>query len=365
MRRFHFREMILNVRAVDSEMEGITSEICRESCAALQFILSTLTFAVMSIAWKEPDLTESSHPSWKAPAEGYGLSIVMHGVLLALLSIFTIVDSPFSGNHDLMVNWNTNSLQDALEPDPVQPQEYQPQSGGSQPASVAFLAPAEEEDISAPEVRDADLLAVTSNETFSTSQMAEYVGILSSFGLDGDGDGDGSGDGQGSGFFGKPGSASSFVFVLDRSGSMNHRHIYSGNLTRFQRLKMELIRFIDRLKPHQKFYVIFFDERPLRMPANHLVEATEANKQAFFKWLATVKAGGSTDPRGAIKQAMSLKPDQIYFLSDGEIMEVYRARMMALPAGEWKLNTYAFGEGSERFMRVFADKHKGKFIYIP
>jgi hypothetical protein len=290
--------------------------------------------------------------------------LVIHGGLLGLLALFTFVELSGSGDHDLMMNWNANSLEESLEPDPVQPQEYQPRSGGSQSASVTFLTSPEVETITVPDVEGTALLAPP-DEQLSSAHMSDYVNYLSTFGQGGNGQGDGSGDGEGSGFFGKPGSASSFVFVLDRSTSMRQRHIYSGNLSRFQRLKLELIRFIDRLKPHQKFYVIFFDQQPHRMPANGLVEATEENKEAFFKWLATVKAGGSTDPRGAVKLAMMLKPDRIYFLSDGEIMDVYRARMMELPIGEWKLNTYAFGQGSERFMRVFAEKHRGKYIYIP
>ena len=137
---------------------------------------------------------------------------------------------------------------------------------------------------------------------------------------------------------------------------------YKGNLFR---LKLELIRFIDRLKPHQKFFVIFFDEEVHPMPSNGLLEASAENKEAFLKWLSSVKAGGSTAPRAAVKMAMYLNPDQIYFLSDGEIVEVYRYRMMQLTPGEWKLNRYSFGQGSERFMRVFAEKHEGKYTYIP
>lgn len=318
----------------------------------------------MSIAWNEPDLTESYSPSWITPAEGFGLSLMIHGGLLGLLALFTFVQLPGSGDHDLMMNWNANSLEEALEPDPVQPQEYQPRSGGSQSASVTFLTSPEEETITVPDVEGTALLAPP-DEQLSSAHMSDYVNYLSTFGQGGNGEGDGSGDGQGSGFFGKPGSASSFVFVLDRSTSMRQRHIYSGNLSRFQRLKLELIQFIDGLKPHQKFYVIFFDERPHPMPSKGLIEATDENKEAFFKWLADVKPGGSTDPRAAVNMAMQFRPDQIYFLSDGQIMDVFRAGLMRMPTGQWKLNTYAFGDGSERFMRVFAERHQGKYVYIP
>lgn len=318
----------------------------------------------MATVWNELELPESTRSSWKAPAESYGASTVIHALILGVLSFFTLIENPFSGDHTLTMNWNENSPLESLEPDPVQPQQYQPRSGGSQTTSVAFMASASEVKISVPEVRDSDARAVAEDDV-SSSQLASFVGALSTFGLEGNGTGDGTGDGEGSGFFGNPGTASSFVFVLDRSGSMNARHIHSGELSRFQRLKLELIGFIDRLQPEQKFYVIFFDQKPHPMPADGLVQATEQNKQIFLKWVTGVKADGSTDPRGAIKMAMHLDPDQIYFLSDGEIMDVYRGLMLRYPIGDWKLNTYSFGQGSENFMRAFADKHHGKYTFIP
>jgi hypothetical protein len=277
-----------------------------------------------------------------------------------VLSIFTFMETPFGDGQGLLVNWNS-SVENALELEPVQPQEYQPGSGGSQSTSVAFLSSGDEVKIAAPEARESPSLSAVASDAFSSERMADHVGLLRGIGQGGNGTGDGDDDG----FFGKPGSASSYVFVLDRSRSMNTRHLYSGNITRFQRLKLELTGFIERLKPHQKFYVIFFDEQPHPMPANGLVEATEENKKDFLKWLSHVTADGRTDPRAAVRMATLLRPDQIYFLSDGEIEETFRYQLIQLPVGEWKLNTYAFGEGSERFMRVFAEKHRGKYIYIP
>lgn len=353
----------MNPAAVDSEIEEHRLSLVRQFTERPSHISWTnLACAVMSTAWNQLDLAEPKPPSWKLPAEGYGVSTVIHLLLLVLLSIFTFVENPLAGHNSLTVNWNADAPSDALEPDPVQPPEYQPRAGGSQSASVAFLTTSTEFKVSAPDVKDADSIAVDSDD-LSSSEMATYVGAL--FGLGGNGTGDGTGDGEGSGFFGKPGSASSFVFVLDRSGSMNRRHIYSGNLSRFQRLKLELIRFIDRLKPTQKFYVIFFDEQAHPMPAQGLVEASDENKEQFIKWVTKVGAGGRTDPRAAVKMAMLLNPDQIYFLSDGEIVDIYRLRLMQLPASNWKLNTYSFGQDSEEFMKVFAEKHNGKYTYIP
>ncbi|MCH5375305.1 MAG: hypothetical protein JJ992_15140, partial [Planctomycetes bacterium] len=130
----------------------------------------------MSIAWNQSDPAESSHPFWRTFAEAYGLSTLIHVVLLVVLSIFTFVESPFGSDHGLLVNWNSKLSDEALEPDPVQPQEYQPRSGGSQSASVAFLSSADDAQMAAPEARESALRTTAASDAFSSEHMADYVG---------------------------------------------------------------------------------------------------------------------------------------------------------------------------------------------
>lgn len=216
--------------------------------------------------------------------------------------------------------------------------------------------------VSAPEpVLRKNLLPAPEELALSPAAMTEYVGALA--GLSKDGNGNGTGEGEG--LFGSTSGANSFVFVLDRSRSMNQPHQLSDEATRFQRLQEELIGFINRLEPSQSFFVIFFDEKTTPMPAKGMVPATEANKLRYLNWVRNLTPDGRTDPRVAIKMAMKLAPEQIFFLSDGELDPVFQKQILKNPPGKWALNSYSFGMHGGEFMRVLAEKHGGQYTFIP
>jgi hypothetical protein len=146
---------------------------------------------------------------------------------------------------------------------------------------------------------------------------------------------------------------------------MNQLHQFSDRATRFQRLQEELIGFINRLEPSQSFFVIFFDEQTIPMPAEGMVPATEANKLRYLNWVRNLTPDGRTDPRVAIKMAMKLAPEQIFFLSDGELDPNFQKQILKHPAGKWALNSYSFGLHGGEFMRVLAEKHGGQYTFIP
>ncbi|MBD3676046.1 MAG: hypothetical protein HUJ26_21260, partial [Planctomycetaceae bacterium] len=90
------------------------------------------------------------------------------------------------------------------------------------------------------------------------------------------------------------------------------------------------------------------------------------NKQKYLKWIASANADGGTDPRLSIRLAMKLEPEMIYFLSDGEVEPDYRAQMLKHEPGDWKLHTFVFGmRQAGPFMKFFAEKHHGDYVYIP
>jgi len=318
----------------------------------------------MSTAWNELEIATPKRAAWKNPAEAYGISTILHAVVFALLSAFTLLEAPSYLKDGLTAHFDqTDTETDFLQPDPIRPVEISSEAGGSESSSVSFLSTSTNYQVSAPDLADSTLPVPTDDE-LSSANMATYVGALAGSGRGGNGDGEGQGNGHG--FFGDPGSAKSFVFVLDRSTSMNKAHQLSDGLSRFQRLKMELIGFIDKLKPDQTFFVVFFNDKMFPMPAEGLVPATRENKQKYLKWIASANAEGGTDPRLPIRLAMQLEPEMIYFLSDGEVEPDYRAQMMRHEPGEWKLNTYVFGmRQAGPFMKFFAEKHHGDYVYIP
>lgn len=125
-------------------------------------------------------------------------------------------------------------------------------------------------------------------------------------------------------YFGTIADGDRFVYVLDVSDSMNRR---SGGTSRpssrFEGASAELLRSIGQLTEDQWFYVILFSHQTRRMFDDNsvvpqMVPATPDNKARLRRWLASVKAGGGTDPRQALRLALELKPSAVFLLSDGE-----------------------------------------------
>lgn len=215
-----------------------------------------------------------------------------------------------------------------------------------------------------PSEQVSELLVASNDVNPSGSTLGEYVGFQLSRVVGGVGNGEGLGANEGAGMFGAPGDSTSFVFVLDRSGSMKAPHFDSGGISRFQRLQIELVKFISQLQPTQSFYVIFFNSDPLPMPAQTLVPATDFNKARYLEWVARLRPEGDTDPRYSLKLATQLHPDQIYFLSDGDVLDRYRKQLLRLEPGNWQLNTFTFGAGFGPFMKSFAEKHHGIYTLV-
>lgn len=111
-------------------------------------------------------------------------------------------------------------------------------------------------------------------------------------------------------FFGVRARGRVFVFVVDRSGSM-------ADEARLARAKAELRRSILALRWPQRFHVIFYNDRPWPQPGGLPSSADHDAKARLFRWFHTIEADGSTDPRAAMRQALALRPDAVFLLSDG------------------------------------------------
>ena len=110
------------------------------------------------------------------------------------------------------------------------------------------------------------------------------------------------------------------MFVLDVSSSMSAR-----NGQRLTRATSELIGSINQLTAEQDFSVILYSNHalPMFLKNNEAVmrQATPSNKQAALTWLRyQVRPQGGTMPARALQIAGNLKPDAVFFLSDGEFL---------------------------------------------
>ena len=119
--------------------------------------------------------------------------------------------------------------------------------------------------------------------------------------------------------------------------------------------------------------------------------------------MSTLKAESHTDPLAALQIALSMRPDVIYFLTDGSFSYRVEHGILGLRTGRTKINTFVFDEPmspemrrafeflkqekgararqqvetkkdfekvvaawkAHRFLRNMAKRHKGTFQIIP
>ena len=105
------------------------------------------------------------------------------------------------------------------------------------------------------------------------------------------------------------GNARKVVYICDASGSM---------MSVFWRVKDELHKAVDVLKPIQAFNVIFFSDVDITaLSKKDLLMANPDNKRKAFDLAEKMSAAGTTDPLPAIRMAFEQKPELIYVLTDG------------------------------------------------
>ena len=112
-------------------------------------------------------------------------------------------------------------------------------------------------------------------------------------------------------FFGVEAPGQVFVFIIDQSGSME-----AGD--RMSRAKRELRSTIRALEFPQRFQVIAFND-VTRVCQSLPATATEREKEKFERWLGTIVPEGGTEPRRALAEALAIRPDAVFLLTDGEL----------------------------------------------
>ncbi len=124
----------------------------------------------------------------------------------------------------------------------------------------------------------------------------------------------GEGSGLSATFYGIKAEGKRFVFVVDRSSSMTGEP--------WVQAQTELLRSIFKLTEQQEFFVILFnheDDPMHRMRGRRakLQMASQQNVERAQEWVYKQVPFGGTMPKAAVKQAVRLKPDVIFLLSDG------------------------------------------------
>ncbi|MGE3317066.1 MAG: VWA domain-containing protein [Planctomycetaceae bacterium] len=217
------------------------------------------------------------------------------------------------------------------------------------------------------EIAQSTPVASWSQDADNLQDLARIVGpVTSGFGS-GRGSGEGIGDGSGSGgrFFETRAAGRRFVFVVDCSQSMNHPDP-SEYKTRFNRLKVEMAKSIVKMEADSQYFIVFFNDRAHPMPASTMQGAQSPSRARMFEWLATVPAEGKTDPRPALKMALDMRPDVVYFLTDGDFLPGVARDLDKIGQRGVAIHTFAFGnmEG-EGTLKAVAQRTGGQYTFVP
>jgi len=196
-------------------------------------------------------------------------------------------------------------------------------------------------------------------------------GLMRSFGMSGSGGSGGAGTGKEGNsvqFFEGVGTGTKFMYVFDRSASMDG--------TAFRRAKEELIRSFRSLGEFQQFNIVFYNnEWLLWQPGRKLAFATPAEKDNAERFVWSIPAVGGTRHFEPLKETIEHRPDVIFFLTDGES---YDDRTLQLPelsrlnrrwGFEAQINVTQFGSGGltdspSKTLQLLAEQNHGYYHYV-
>jgi hypothetical protein len=202
--------------------------------------------------------------------------------------------------------------------------------------------------------------------------LSRGMGVLPGPGLGGGGgSGGGSGGGIGTGvgpgteFFGARVQARSFAYVIDRSGSMS-------GYGALETAKRELMASLELLPPDAQFAVFFYNIQPRAIAGPDgrpgLRPATAAAKEAVRAGLAEIHATGGTEHAAAIRAALAVEPEVLFFLTDGLLMTPEIAAELERAAGRTRIEAISFGTGPEPAasdpVRELATATGGSYRYV-
>jgi hypothetical protein len=293
---------------------------------------------------------------------GWLISLIAHAVLLAGLSLFTLASLP-STQLSLICPASAEEEFESFADFEIDLAEQMQDL--TEETTSELIDPGES---LAGEAATASMLdSQLTGEAISSgaAEGADALGELGAlFGKNGAGlgtRGEGLGGAPLARFFGKQIEGRRICFVLDNSGSMQGG--------RLETVIEELNQSVASLRPDQQFYVIFYsdDVYPLfyPQPAQRFVIPTPEVKEQLRLWLDSVELCYGDVVDEALAAAISIRPDVVYFLSDGKIYSDRDLQQLLASGKPFPIHTFGVGLGngtvSREKLQLVADANGGEF----
>ena len=190
--------------------------------------------------------------------------------------------------------------------------------------------------------------------------------------FDGVGDGEKNLDGGKvrTGVFGLTGEGYKFVYVFDKSDSMNGS---DGNGRPLKAAKRELLKSLESLGKIHQFEIVFYNDRVQPFDptgTGRLFFADEQNKRSAEKFIRGVEAINGTKHYPALKKAIDLKADNIFFLTDGTADGLSNEDLLKIRrrnGGRAAIHVIQFGNARTRegdWLKKLAQQNGGEYKFF-
>jgi hypothetical protein len=169
-------------------------------------------------------------------------------------------------------------------------------------------------------------------------------------------------------FFGIEGEGTRFIYVCDRSDSMNGEEGKP-----LKKAKAELVTSINTLGPAHQFQIVFYNDHPSPLGGTKpiLLHGTDRDKALAVGFVRDMSGMGGTNHVDALLTALAMSPDVIFFLTDADdnpgAQKIAKIVERADRAGA-SIHCIQFGSGNRSFgsnwIDQLAEQTRGQFRYI-
>jgi hypothetical protein len=300
--------------------------------------------------------------AWLKDANSFLLSAVCHLVVLILLGLGTVAAGRGWQRIELQARVS-DELPGSADLQTVQIEAAPYAAVAADAESLAAFAPSAMSEVASVDSLFPVFVVLSALKGLNVGHFGRVLG--------GKGGGLGGQVGDATHFFGLGSSGKSFVYVVDCSDSMNDGR-------KFERACYELLQSIEQLGYDQRYFIILYNDQTYPMEGGKLVPATQDQFDQTRRWVGRVVPGGHTYPLPALLRALALKPDAIYFLSDGlfdpNVIAQLRVANAPQRAGRGDrtesrrvpIHTIAFvSREAQGLMRTIASQSGGKFRFVP